>query len=415
MPKNGLPAQAVILAAGQSSRFTPFNTRSSHKSCFEVMGKPIITRTLESLRKIGVTEVILVHAPGDSYFSSSSFTTSVAGLQLTTHVQEQAEGMGSALLSVREQLHERFILLNPQQVNCDQHLQLVDDSQENGVETGVILFSQATEQPEKYGMLQLEAGRVTGVIEKPRRDEKVSNQRLLGMYILTKKFIEHLETKPVSQYNFEEALSDFCTENTVLAIESQLPALSLKYAGDLFGVTEYLLTTTQNESDKHSSAEVHSTAVITGAVTIAAGAKIHEFAVLHGPCYIGRNVVVGSFCKVRPGTVLEEGVVLQNGVEVKHSLIGRDTHIHSGFVGDSILGENIRIGAHFVTANRRLDRKVIAVQIKGAPVSTQTAAFGAVIGDATKIGIQCGTNPGVIVPAGSTVYPGTIITTAKNQ
>ena len=414
MPKNRVPTQAVILAAGQSSRFTPFNTRSSHKSCFEVMGKPIITRTIEALAAVGVREIIVVHTPDDSFFTTATFGTSVPGVQLSTHVQEHAEGMGAALLSVREQLHERFILLNPQQVNCDQHLKLVDDSQESGVETGVILFSQATEQPEKYGMLQLEAGRVTGVIEKPQPGERVSNQRLLGMYILTRKFIEHLETKPVSQYNFEEALSEFCTENTVLAIESQQPALTLKYAWDLLGISEYLLTT-QNEPDKHSSAEVHPTAVITGAVKIAAGAKIHEFAVLHGPCYIGRNVVVGSFCKVRPGSVLEEGVVLQNGVEVKHSLIGRDTHIHSGFVGDSILGENIRIGAHFVTANRRLDRKVIEVQIKGAPVSTQTTAFGAVIGDATKIGIHCGTNPGVIVPAGSTVYPGTIVTTSKNQ
>ena len=50
--------QAVILAAGESTRFWPLNKK--HKSLFKIMGKHLICYTLESLKKAGIKEVIVV-------------------------------------------------------------------------------------------------------------------------------------------------------------------------------------------------------------------------------------------------------------------------------------------------------------------------------------------------------------------
>ena len=54
--------QAVLLAAGESSRFWPL-CEGYHKSLFRLMGKPLIQWTLEALERAGVKEAIIVQAP----------------------------------------------------------------------------------------------------------------------------------------------------------------------------------------------------------------------------------------------------------------------------------------------------------------------------------------------------------------
>ena len=57
--------QAVILAAGKSSRFWPLNQR--HKSCFYLMGKPIIWWNLKGIERAGIKKAIVIQSPRDAY------------------------------------------------------------------------------------------------------------------------------------------------------------------------------------------------------------------------------------------------------------------------------------------------------------------------------------------------------------
>lgn len=401
--------QAVVLAAGESSRFTPFQ-RERHKSTFSIFGEPIISQTIRSLKQLGFVEVVVAKSPKDKMLEEL-----LAPLKsvIAIHFVEQDEplGMGNALLQVKGLLKERFLLVNPQQINIGDHLfnlkgQAIK-SKING--TDVILFSQESDQPEKYGMLSLNGNVVTRVVEKPKDLSGLSNQRILGIYILTKDFLEFMGELPTSEYQFEEALDKYSRKARVFAFESKNPALSLKYAWDLFLITSNRFKNLPEKPQIHPNAQVDQTAKISGQVVIEEGVQIHEYSLIKGPCYIGKNVVIGSYCKVRGETVLEEGVELQNSVDVKRTIIGKGTHIHSGFIGDSIIGENVRIGANFITANRRLDRQSIYTKIKGVRVDTYSTFFGSLIGDNVSIGIHCGTNPGVIIPAGTKILPGTIV------
>ena len=81
--------------------------------------------------------------------------------------------------------------------------------------------------------------------------------------------------------------------------------------------------------------------------------------------------------------------------------------MHSGYLGDSIVGSNCRFGAGFVSANKRLDRKTIMAEVKGKKIDTKLEAFGVVAGPGAKFGIQSGTMPGVFVGASSVVGPNT--------
>jgi len=57
-------------------------------------------------------------------------------------------------------------------------------------------------------------------------------------------------------------------------------------------------------------------------------------------------------------------------MEVKNTLIMEDSKTHSGFIGDSVIGRNCRIGAGFNTANVRLDRATVKVVIKEQKTDT---------------------------------------------
>ena len=86
-------------------------------------------------------------------------------------------------------------------------------------------------------------------------------------------------------------------------------------------------------------------------------------------CIIGNNVkikpntivdgadikscsVIGPFARIRPGSLLFEGVRIGNFVEVKNSTLGEDCKVnHLSYIGDSLIGANCNIGAGVITCN----------------------------------------------------------------
>jgi len=51
--------QAIILAAGKSSRFYPL-ANDKHKSMVRIMGKPILEYTIQGLKEAGIKEIVLI-------------------------------------------------------------------------------------------------------------------------------------------------------------------------------------------------------------------------------------------------------------------------------------------------------------------------------------------------------------------
>jgi bifunctional UDP-N-acetylglucosamine pyrophosphorylase/glucosamine-1-phosphate N-acetyltransferase len=67
---------------------------------------------------------------------------------------------------------------------------------------------------------------------------------------------------------------------------------------------------------------------------------------------IQTNCTVGPFAHLRMNTILEEGSVVGNFVEVKKSRLGRRSKsMHLTYLGDATIGENTNIGAGTVTCN----------------------------------------------------------------
>ena len=91
--------------------------------------------------------------------------------------------------------------------------------------------------------------------------------------------------------------------------------------------------------------------VISNNVSLGNNVRILSFSHLEG-VKIENNVNVGPYARLRPGTILKSGSKVGNFVEVKKSIIGKNSKLsHLSYVGDSKLGKKVNIGAGTITCN----------------------------------------------------------------
>jgi bifunctional UDP-N-acetylglucosamine pyrophosphorylase/glucosamine-1-phosphate N-acetyltransferase len=68
--------------------------------------------------------------------------------------------------------------------------------------------------------------------------------------------------------------------------------------------------------------------------------------VTYGPC------TIGPFARLRPGTELASGVHVGNFVETKKAMIGENSKAnHLAYLGDTVIGRNVNVGAGTITCN----------------------------------------------------------------
>ena len=86
-------------------------------------------------------------------------------------------------------------------------------------------------------------------------------------------------------------------------------------------------------------------------VKIGNNVNIKSFSHLEN-CKIENKVDVGPYARIRPGSVLKEGSKVGNFVEVKKSVLGKNSKAsHLTYIGDSSIGKSVNIGAGTITCN----------------------------------------------------------------
>jgi len=149
---------------------------------------------------------------------------------------------------------------------------------------------------------------------------------------------------------------------------------------------------------------------LTGPVQIGSGTKVLTGAHIQGPVIIGKDCEIGPNCRIRPSTFIGDRCKIGNGSEIKNSIFmdgSRAPHIN--YVGDSVLGERVNLGAGTKIANLRLDERNITVTLKGKTVDTGLRKLGAIIGDDVKVGINASIDAGTIIGEETYVGMGAVV------
>jgi len=141
-------------------------------------------------------------------------------------------------------------------------------------------------------------------------------------------------------------------------------------------------------------------------ITIEKGTVIEPTAYIKGPCWIGKNCSIRHGAYIRGNVITGDGCVIGHASEVKNSIFLNKAHAaHFAYVGDSILGNHINLGAGTKCANLKLDNQSVAIWDGGQKIDSGLRKFGAIIGDRSQIGCNAVTNPGTLLGKGSTCYP----------
>ena len=108
---------------------------------------------------------------------------------------------------------------------------------------------------------------------------------------------------------------------------------------------------------------------------------ISDFVSIEGPCYIGKKSEIRHSSYIRKGSWICDGAVVGNSTEIKNSLLLPGAKAaHFNYVGDSILGYNVNLGAGTKLSNVRNDEKSIRVNIKNKEyVDTCLFKLGSII------------------------------------
>lgn len=133
-------------------------------------------------------------------------------------------------------------------------------------------------------------------------------------------------------------------------------------------------------------------------ISIGEGSVVEPGAYIQGPCIIGKQCVVRHGAYIRGHVLTGDGCVIGHDTEVKHSIFLNRAHAaHFAYVGDSILGNDINLGAGTICANLKLDRSLITLRLQELCIETQMRKLGAIIGDKTQIGCNTVCNPGTLL------------------
>jgi bifunctional UDP-N-acetylglucosamine pyrophosphorylase/glucosamine-1-phosphate N-acetyltransferase len=130
------------------------------------------------------------------------------------------------------------------------------------------------------------------------------------------------------------------------------------------------------------------TTFISYGTKIGEDTTIYPFTVIERNVKIGKRCLVGPFAHLRDGSHLEDDVVVGNFVEIARSKLSAKTLVkHFGYLGDSIIGRQVNIGAGTVTANFDGKKKNVTVIKDKAFIGSDTVFIAPVeVGEAAKTG-----------------------------
>jgi bifunctional UDP-N-acetylglucosamine pyrophosphorylase/glucosamine-1-phosphate N-acetyltransferase len=266
--------------------------------------------------------------------------------------------------------------------------------------------------PQEYGIITLDSeGFVVKITEKPSLNVNLGNLVNAGIYAFNPIIFDAIERTNKSirgEYEFTDSM-EILINNLNGKIQSYI--LHNEFWSDI-GMPWQLLEANHLLLDNIESSQlgkIEDYVKIEGKVYIGNNTKICSGSYIQGPCYIGENNLIGPNAFIRPYTSISDNCHI--GIsEIKNSLIYSNTAVpHFNYVGDSIICENVNLGAGTKISNLRFDDKNIKMQINGKNVDSKRRKLGTVIGPNSQTGINTSIMPGKIIGENSVIGAHTIV------
>ncbi len=397
--------KTIVIAAGRSTRMNPL----PDKNLLNFAGKPLIIHLLENLKKGALDNFIIVA----NEFNRESFANFLqkhdfpAKITIQPNLEDGMAGAVLAGLELVENKEEVMILGGNDFVDSKIYAELWKNSQDFD---GAILAKKVqTYFPGGY--LEVDKNnKILSIIEKPGAGNEPSN--LVNIVAHFFKNSRDLKTalqqaKSCQDDVYEVALQKLFSTKNFLAVEYTGEWQAVKFPHHVLDMTKYLLR--QEKTNKiANSAKISPSAKLNGnGIIVEEGVRIFDNACISGPCFIGKNSVIGNNALVRE-SIIGENCEIGFCSEVARSFLAKNVSAHHAYIGDSVIAENVNFGAFSVTTNLRLDKKNIKIKVKNQLIDTGKQKFGCIVGEGSQIGSGAKILPGRVLPKGQLLKPNEI-------
>jgi bifunctional UDP-N-acetylglucosamine pyrophosphorylase/glucosamine-1-phosphate N-acetyltransferase len=366
---NGSGLAAVVLAGGLGTRMRSGTPKHLHP----LLGRRLVDWVAEAARGLGPEPLVVVTAP--------DYADAFDGVEVA--VQAAPRGTGDALNAARSKLDgfEGDVLVlagDAPLLRADTLGGLLERHRETDAAATVLTFSR--DDPGSYGrIVRGDDGSISRIVEATdltdaEREiaelnssiyvfdaaqlwpalERLDPANAQGELYLTDavRLLADGDAR-VSAYEAEAQEAEGVNTRVELAAAAAELRDRINEEHMLAGITivdpqsTWIDPTVELEPDS----TIHPFTVLRGQTKVGEGAEVGPQVVAIDAA-IGPRVLVGPFCYLRPGTVLEADAKAGTFVEIKNSRVGARTKVpHLSYIGDADIGEGANIGAGNITAN----------------------------------------------------------------
>ena len=384
-----MKTEAIVLAAGQGRRMHS----SKPKVLQELAGTSLINHVIQSLQTISVSKTIVVTG-----HMADQVKHHIAGKNII--FTEQAEQLGTAhavSMALPELQDDSVVIIlygDVPLVGKDTIRKLI-----NVVASDTIgLLTVALEDPTGYGRIVRDAnGAVTEIIEHKDASQDQLKIREINTGVIAI-MARHLRTLvPLVDNNNRQKefyLTDIIklakTKDITINTVSPKSPIEVQGVNDKKQLSELERSFQKNQAEKllekgvtivdpkrfdlrgslqtGKDCLIDINCVFEGDVRIGNDVHIEPNCIIKDSCVedgvrikansiiedseISTNAIVGPFARLRPGSKIMAEAKVGNFVEIKNSQIGLNSKVnHLAYVGDSLLGSEVNIGAGTITCN----------------------------------------------------------------
>lgn len=396
--------KVILLTAGDSSRLWPL----TDKNFINFFNRPLVYYTLAQLKRFSLTQVVaVVNSSNIKQFNDIKFQ--FPDLNISLVEQGSLGGMAGAMLSAEKYIKgDKILVISPTDVVEDKLFS--DFKRYLAVKPDGLLAGTTSTYYFPGGYLTVSGGYITDLVEKPLPERVPGNLvRFVFNYFKNADFLISAIKKIKSNKDdiYEKAIKLLIKNNFRLKF---LPYKGfwghIKYPWHILSMNEYFLGKIKLKVSPNT--DIHSSVIIEGEVIIEDKVRIMENVKIIGPTYIGSKTIIGNNSLIRQSH-LGSNCVIGFSCEIARSHIGNNCWFHSNYLGDSIIADNVSMGAGAVIANFRLDEQNIKSVVNEKKIDTNKLKLGAVIGENTRIGINASLMPGVKIGSNSIVGSGVVL------
>ncbi|MEI7604139.1 MAG: bifunctional sugar-1-phosphate nucleotidylyltransferase/acetyltransferase [bacterium] len=392
--------KAIILAAGKGTRMWPLG-ETTHKLLMPIFNKPLIHNFINILNGI-VDEIIFVLDTGDfgkqiqEYVSQNNFPMKISYVfedepKGTAHAFQCAAGLIP--------IGEKIICMYGDDIYFRKDIENILKHEYAAVGKKVL-------DPEKWGIFLLdENGYLKTLVEKPQ--EYIGDLANIGLYLLDTDIFElnkKIELSVRGEYEFTDTVTLFAQNKKVSVINGDWTPIG--YPWHILDAHESL----SNAYEYKIEGIVEEGVVVNGRLSLGKRSIIKSGTYLEGDIIIGEDCIIGPNCYLRGVAVIGDNCKVGNGCEIKNSTLFSGTKVpHISYIGDSVLGYNVNVGAGSIVSNYRHDGENISTMVKFKLMDTRRKKIGTIIGDNSKLGVGTRIYPGRKLGTNSTTLPGEIV------